>query len=101
MASTAEILSYLLKSPPKSACPIAYNYLVPNIKGLETLVNVLEVERPSAIGSSSPASSSQSLPEISLLAAATEAFSKANTNCTIAESLERIKPIVVLAREKN
>lgn len=39
--------------------------------------------------------------EISLFAAATEAFSKANTNCTIAESLERIKPIVTLAKTRN
>jgi len=40
-------------------------------------------------------------PEISLFAAATEAFSKANTNCSIAESLERIRPIVALAKQKN
>src|SRR5204862_655024 len=101
MASTAEILSYLLKSPPKSSHPIAYNYLVPNIKGMEALVNVLEAKRPSATDAPDSASPSQSLPEISLLAAATEAFSKANTSCTIAESLERIQPIVTLAREKN
>jgi hydroxymethylglutaryl-CoA lyase len=101
MASTAEILSHLLKSPPKSPHPIAYSYLVPNVKGLEDLIRILESERPTATEASGSASSSQSLPEISILAAATEAFSRANTNCTIAESLERIQPIITLAKEKD
>ena len=39
--------------------------------------------------------------EVSLFTAATEAFSKANTNCTIAESLERCKEIVALAKSRN
>jgi len=39
--------------------------------------------------------------EISLFAAATESFSKANTNCTIGESLERCRPIIFLAKSKN
>ena len=38
---------------------------------------------------------------VPLFAAATEAFSQANTNCTIAESLERSKPIIELARQHN
>ncbi|PGH23478.1 hypothetical protein AJ80_02432 [Polytolypa hystricis UAMH7299] len=101
MASTSEILSTLLESPPKSPHPVAYNYLVPNIKGLESLVKILD---PKALSSSETANSTtreSNTTEISLFAAATEAFSKANTNCTIDESLERIKPIVTLAKEKN
>ena len=39
--------------------------------------------------------------EVSLFTAATEAFSKANTNCTIAESIDRCKPIVSLAKSKD
>ena len=39
--------------------------------------------------------------EVSVFAAATEAFSKANTNCTIAESMERFKPILTLAKSKD
>ncbi|OAX83687.1 hypothetical protein ACJ72_01952 [Emergomyces africanus] len=101
MASTPEILSYLLKTPPRSSHSIAYNYLVPNIKGLQNLVKIMDTDSPPAC----EASKSDSLPnpttEISLFAAATEAFSKANTNCTIEESLERIRPIVSLAKEKN
>nr|KMM70683.1 hydroxymethylglutaryl-CoA lyase [Coccidioides posadasii RMSCC 3488] len=112
MASTSEILTHLLKSPPKSPHPIAFNYLVPNIKGLETLVSTAESEgfsfSPESGSPTSPSSSSSSsssapnhTTEISLFAAATEAFSKANTNCTIAESLKRIEPIVDLAKKKN
>ncbi|EEP81547.1 hypothetical protein UREG_06412 [Uncinocarpus reesii 1704] len=108
MASTSDILKHLLKSPPKTSNAVAFNYLVPNIKGLESLVSTAESEGFSlSTDSSASASSSTSLAapqhttEISLFAAATEAFSKANTNCTIAESLSRIGPIVDLAKKKN
>ncbi|KAJ5902882.1 hypothetical protein N7495_003410 [Penicillium taxi] len=94
MDSTAQICETLLLSPPPSKDTIAYNYLVPNIKGLEGLVRIMEA---TGVPAETPAATT----EISLFAAATEAFSKANTNCTIAESLERIKPIVSLAKTKN
>ncbi|KAJ5805282.1 hypothetical protein N7474_011169 [Penicillium riverlandense] len=97
MASTAEICQHLLTSPPPSKETIAYNYLVPNIRGLESLVQVMDSTGVPAGSDSKSATTT----EISLFAAATEAFSKANTNCTIAESLERIKPIVALAKTKN
>ncbi|KAG2413331.1 hydroxymethylglutaryl-CoA lyase [Aspergillus terreus] len=98
MASTAEICEHLLKTPPQSPSAIAYNYLVPNVRGLENLIKVMD-----ATGVPAGTSSSQSATttEISLFAAATEAFSKANTNCTIDESLERIRPIVALAKTKD
>lgn len=95
MASTSDILAHLLKSPPSSTQRIAYNYLVPNVKGLENLVKIIESQDSS---STTPPNATT---EISLFAAATEAFSKANTNCTIEESLERVRPIVTLAREKD
>ncbi|KAJ5598761.1 hypothetical protein N7537_008845 [Penicillium hordei] len=100
MASTAEICEHLLTKPPQAQSTIAYNYLVPNIRGLESLVKILD-------GTGVPAdvtgetSKTATTTEVSLFAAATEAFSKANTNCSIAESLERIKPIVSLAKTKN
>ena len=47
-----------------------------------------------------PSASPNSM-EVSLFTAATETFSKANTNCTVAESLERCKPIVSLAKSQN
>ncbi|PGH05754.1 hydroxymethylglutaryl-CoA lyase [Blastomyces parvus] len=100
MASTPEILSHLLKTPPKASHSIAYNYLVPNIKGLQNLVKIMETDSP-PVSEASPNALPKPTTEISLFAAATEAFSKANTNCTIEESLERIRPIVELAKEKN
>ncbi|KAL4879176.1 CLN3 protein-domain-containing protein [Aspergillus karnatakaensis] len=100
MASTAEICEQLLQTPPQSQHTIAYNYLVPNVKGLEGLIKVME-----SIGVPASTTGSESSPptttEVSLFAAATEAFSKANTNCTIQESLERIRPIVALAKTKD
>ncbi|KAK2752160.1 hypothetical protein FQN55_008050 [Onygenales sp. PD_40] len=101
MASTPEILTHLLKSPPKSPHPIAYNYLVPNVKGLENLVKLIESESTASPEPSNSSTNSKNTTEISLFAAATEAFSKANTNCTIDESLARIRPIVSLAKEKD
>ncbi|KAL3489852.1 CLN3 protein-domain-containing protein [Aspergillus germanicus] len=100
MASTAEICGHLLQTPPQSQNTIAYNYLVPNVKGLEGLIKVMD-----ATGVPASTEGSETKPptttEISLFAAATEAFSKANTNCTIQESLERIRPIVALAKTKD
>ncbi|KAL1999781.1 hypothetical protein VTN02DRAFT_3988 [Thermoascus thermophilus] len=100
MASTAEIMEHLIRSPPQSQHTIAYNYLVPNIRGLENLVKILDAEGVTAEMPGTP-SKPATTTEISLFAAATEAFSRANTNCTIAESLERIKPIVELAKSRN
>lgn len=81
MASTAEICEHLLRSPPQSQHAIAYNYLVPNVKGLESLIKVMDATCSTA---ETPGSATKppTTTEISLFAAATEAFSKANTNCT-------------------
>ncbi|KAK5102090.1 hypothetical protein LTS08_004550 [Lithohypha guttulata] len=146
MASTNEILSNLIQSPPQQRQAIAYNYLVPNIRGMENLVKVLEqhnhsnppppdhltpppspiltpeqeqgqgpitssadpnemssASSPVAGGASSSTSSHspKNTTEISLFAAATEAFSQKNTNCSIAESLSRSLPIIELAKKHN
>ncbi|KAK5944602.1 hypothetical protein PMZ80_003885 [Knufia obscura] len=42
MASTSEILTDLIQKPPAETQPIAYNYLVPNIRGLENLVKIFQ-----------------------------------------------------------
>jgi hydroxymethylglutaryl-CoA lyase len=39
--------------------------------------------------------------EVAVIAAASETFSHKNTNCSIAESLERIRPVAERARERN
>jgi len=42
MASTGEILSDLIRNPPSESQSIAYNYLIPNIRGLENMVKLFE-----------------------------------------------------------
>ncbi|MEY4295500.1 MAG: hypothetical protein RLY82_1188 [Pseudomonadota bacterium] len=58
---------------------VRYSALVPNMKGLEALLDMPSQLRPQ---------------EIVVFFAATESFSQKNTNCSIAESLERIAPVV-------
>jgi isopropylmalate/homocitrate/citramalate synthase len=118
MASTAEILDSILTEPPTAPQGIAYNYLVPNIKGLEALVKRMQAHKaenptgstlPTPPPSPQPGQSqggagetlSANSTEISLFAAATETFSQKNTNCSIAESLERCNPIMELAKKHN
>lgn len=59
---------------------ISYPVLVPNAKGMESAV---------AAG----------VKEIAVFGAASESFSQKNINCSIAESLERFKPVVDEARK--
>merc|ERR1711939_380164 len=44
MASTAEILETILTDPPSAPQGIAYNYLVPNTRGLESLVKIFQAK---------------------------------------------------------
>lgn len=114
MASTAEILDSILTQPPSAPHGIAYNYLVPNIRGLETLVKIFQAKgahnpsdyptpppSPSPAPDTKPEVQQANSTEVSLFAAATETFSQKNTNCSIAESLERCKPIMELAKQHN
>lgn len=58
---------------------VSYPVLVPNAKGMEAAV-------------------AASVKEIAIFAAASESFSQKNINCSIAESLERFKPVVTEAQ---
>ncbi|KAH9947580.1 aldolase [Amylocystis lapponica] len=78
MAGTAEVLSTMERLPGNH-----YPVLVPNLKGLEILLDLLAAHPPSP--TSPPLTD-----EIAVFTAATDTFSQANTNCTIAESLERL-----------
>ena len=144
MANSAEVLHQVLHAPPQAPASVAYNFLVPNMKGFENFVKAhgpgktmsgiasspppppsaaetAAIEEAAPITSTSDpnemsttsgqraesyadagsANSNSDTVEISLFAAATEAFSKANTNCTIAESLQRFEPIVSSAKSSN
>lgn len=126
MANSAEILKHIVEHPPNphSRWPISYNFLVPNLKGLEDFMRARNVPTPSRAKEDTASvedtqSSDQTFPaiegkndeekpppyaappaftEISVFTAATESFARANINCTISESLQRFKPIVALAK---
>lgn len=58
---------------------VTYSALTPNLKGLEGAI-------------------AANTPEVAVFAAASEAFSQKNINCSIAESLERFRPLMEQAR---
>lgn len=74
MADSAAVLAGLTRDPAKR-----YPVLVPNLQGLEAAL---------AAGAR----------EVAVFAAASESFSRKNTNCSIAESIERFQPVMDRAR---
>ena len=74
MADSAEVLAGISRAPG-----VAYAALTPNMKGLE---RALEARAD----------------EVAVFGAASEGFSRANLNCSIAESLERFRPVAEAAR---
>lgn len=89
MAGTAEVISKMERVRGNH-----YPVLVPNLKGLELLLDVLE-QHPATPNAPPPTD------EIAVFTAATDAFSKANTNCTVAESLERLEAVTQKALDKG
>ena len=73
LADAEEVYKGILKKPG-----VAYPVLVPNEKGME---------RALAAG----------VKEIAVFTAASETFNQKNINCSIAESIERFKPVMALA----
>ena len=77
MADHAEVLRGLERRPG-----VAYPVLTPNLKGFE-------------------AARAAGATEVAIFGAASEAFSKRNINCSIAESLERFRPVAEAARASS
>jgi hydroxymethylglutaryl-CoA lyase len=75
MADHTEVLERIRRKPG-----VSYPVLTPNLKGFE-------------------AARAAGATEVAVFAAASEAFSKRNINCTIAESLERFRPVTEAARK--
>ena len=73
MADTAEVLAAIRRRPG-----VGYPVLVPNTRGLEQAI-------------------ASGVEEIAIFGAASEAFSAKNINCSIAESLERFRPVAEAA----
>lgn len=61
---------------------VAFSALVPNEKGMELAI-------------------SSGIKEIAIFTAASEMFNQKNINCTIKESIDRFKPVMLLAKENN
>jgi hydroxymethylglutaryl-CoA lyase len=74
MADHTEVLERIRRKPG-----VSYPVLTPNLKGFE-------------------AARAAGATEVAIFGAASESFSKKNINCTIAESLERFRPVVEAAR---
>ena len=77
MADNAEVMAGIRRKPG-----VAYPVLVPNMKGFEAAL---------AAGAE----------EIAVFGAASEAFSRKNINCSIAESLARFEPVAQAARRRG
>ena len=85
MAGTAEVVTSMDKLPG-----VTYQVLVPNEKGLESVLSLLAAhpDKPP-------------IDEIAVFTAATDAFSLANTNATVADSLKRLARVVRGALDKG
>ena len=77
MADTAEVLAGL-----KRRAGVTYSVLTPNLKGLAAALTA-------------------GVTEVAVFAAASESFSQRNINCSIAESLERFRPVVATAATRG
>lgn len=80
MAGTAQVIQEMNRLPG-----VRYSVLVPNMKGLDILLDLLSTPMPNA----QPLTN-----EIAIFTSASDGFNKANTNATIAESLDRLAPVV-------
>lgn len=77
MADSAEVFSGITRQPN-----ITYAALIPNLQGFERAIAV-------------------NANEVAVFAAASEAFSQKNINCSIAESIKRFDNVVQAAKEKQ
>lgn len=77
MADHREVMTGIRRRPG-----VIYSALTPNLKGLEAALEC-------------------GVEEVAVFAAASEAFSQKNINCSIAESLARFAPVIERARESN
>ncbi|ABE46047.1 hydroxymethylglutaryl-CoA lyase [Polaromonas sp. JS666] len=81
MADNAEVMAGIRRKPG-----VRYSVLTPNMKGFEAALAPARELWPD---------------EIVVFAAASEAFSQRNINCSITESIERFRPVVEAAKAHN
>ena len=85
MAGTADVLKGINRLEG-----VHYPVLVPNQKGLDDLVALLEANPSTPLTD-----------EVSVFTAATDAFTRANLNCTVAQSLEKLSQVTRAALDKK
>ena len=81
MADNAQVMAGIQRKPG-----VRYSVLTPNMQGFEASIALERQFWPD---------------EIVVFAAASEAFSQRNINCSIAQSIERFRPVVEAARAKG
>jgi hydroxymethylglutaryl-CoA lyase len=79
MADNAQVMAGIQRQPG-----VRYSVLTPNMKGLEAALSAPREHWPH---------------EVVVFGAASEAFSQRNINCSIAESVERFRPVVAAAHQ--
>ncbi|MGE6786084.1 hydroxymethylglutaryl-CoA lyase [Ensifer adhaerens] len=77
MADAAEVMAGIRRRPGTR-----YAVLTPNLRGLEAAIDA-------------------GADEVAIFASASETFSQKNINCSIAESIERFRPVAELCRERG
>lgn len=77
LADSIDVFKEIIK--PES---VTFSALVPNIKGMEVAI-------------------ASGVQEIAIFTAASETFNQKNINCSIKDSIERFKPVMLLAKENN
>lgn len=97
MATTTAVLSSPTLHTLRSLHPhtLSLPVLVPNMQGFQAFQKLLAL--PSPLPSNSSLAPVPITNEIAIFISASEAFSKANLNCTISESIDRLIPVVELA----
>ncbi len=81
MADNAQVMAAIRRE-----ASVRYSVLTPNMKGLEAALSAPREQWPD---------------EVVVFGAASEAFSQRNINCSIAESIERFRPVVAAAHDKG
>ena len=82
MASSDELFQKVIEATSNTVDSKDFHMLVPNVRGLE---RALELD----------------VKTIAVFVAATDEFSQKNINCTVEESLERVRPVIEQAKAAN
>ena len=83
LGDAGELFAMLADAKPAGVC---YSALVPNERGMEAALGVNEC------------AGARLIDKIAVFTAASETFSEKNTNATIAQTIERFRPVIEMAR---